>query len=203
MYHIRTYLSSAPKIRICRYVCTRATSPPQKKERKAQHRLRERHTHNATVIAQQGACNNYGQRYRGCTCCLMDTESLMIRRPFGSIDPNSIRETELHSECRRRRERESLYSPQHDRDRDAAPQRAAATRLRETNEARAERLRADRQRNEAPAGDNTSKRGEVCVSIRPGLCLCLCVSVLLALVACKKVWVQKSFRSIVIVVFAL
>ena len=32
--------------------------------------------------------------------------------------------------------RDSLYSPQHDRDRDAAPQRAAATRLRETNEAR-------------------------------------------------------------------
>ena len=116
----------------------------------------------------------------------MDIESLMIRRPFGSIDPNSIRETELHTECRRRRERESLYSPQHDRDRDAAPQRAAATRLRETNEARAERLRADRQRNEAPAGDNTSKRGEVCVSIRPGLCLCLCVSVLLALVACHQ-----------------
>ena len=48
MYHIRTYLSSAPKIRICRYVCTRATSPPQKKEQKAQHRLRERHTHNAS-----------------------------------------------------------------------------------------------------------------------------------------------------------
>ena len=83
----------------------------------------------------------------------------MNRRPLGSIDPNSIRQTELHSECRRRRERESLYSPQHDRDRDAAPQRAAAARLRETNEARAERLRADRQRNEAPAGDNTSKRG--------------------------------------------
>ena len=83
-----SHISSAPKIRICRYVRTRATSPPQKKEQKAQHRLRERHTHNATVIAQQGACNNYGQRYRGCTCCLMDTESLMIRRPFGSIDPN-------------------------------------------------------------------------------------------------------------------
>ena len=76
MYHIRTYLSSAPKIRICRYVCTRATSPPPKKKLKAQHRLRERHTHNATVIAQQGACNDYGQRYRGCTCCLMDTESV-------------------------------------------------------------------------------------------------------------------------------
>ena len=36
-------------------------------------------------------------------------ESLMIRRPFGSIDPNSIRETELYTECRRRREREACY----------------------------------------------------------------------------------------------
>ena len=112
---------------------------PPKKKQKAQHRLRERHTHNATVIAQQGACNNYGQRYRGCTCCLMDTESLMIRRPFGSIDPNSIRETELHTECRRRRERESLNSPRRDRERDAARQRAAATRMREIDEERAER----------------------------------------------------------------
>ena len=67
----------------------------------------------------------------------------MNRRPLGSIDPNSIRETELHTECRRRRERESLYSPQNDRDRDAARQRAAATRRRETDEARAERLRAN------------------------------------------------------------
>ena len=63
----------------------------------------------------------------------------MNRRPLGSIDPNSIRETELHTECRRRRERESLNSTQHDRERDAARQRAAATRMRETNEARAER----------------------------------------------------------------
>ena len=75
---------------------------PPKKEHKAQHRLRERHTHSATVIAQRGACNNYAQRYRGCSCCLMDIESLVIRRPFGPIDPNSIRETELHTECRRR-----------------------------------------------------------------------------------------------------
>ena len=69
-------------------------------------------------------------------------ESLMIRRPFGSIDPNSIRETELHTECRRRHSRgesESLHSPQHDRVRDAARQRAAATRRMETDEARAER----------------------------------------------------------------
>ena len=66
----------------------------------------------------------------------------MIRRPFGSIDPNSIRETELHTECRRRHsrgERESLHSP-HDRVRDAARQRAAATRRMETDEARAERF---------------------------------------------------------------
>ena len=35
--------------------------------------------------------------------------------------------------------------------------------------------------------------------IRPGLCLSVCVSVLRALVACKNVWLQKSFRSIVIV----
>ena len=54
----------------------------------------------------------------------------MIRRPFGSIDPNSIRETELHTESRRRHscgERESLNSPQLDSERDAARQRAAAT----------------------------------------------------------------------------
>ena len=107
----------APKIRICRYVCTSSTSPTPKQNRRPSTDS-ERHTHSATVIAQRGARNNYGQRYGGCSCCLMDIESLMIRRPFGSIDPNSIRETELHTECRRRRERESLYSPQHDRERD-------------------------------------------------------------------------------------
>ena len=42
-------------------------------------------------------------------------ESHMNRGPLGSIDPNSIRETELDTECRRRRERESLNSRQHDR----------------------------------------------------------------------------------------
>ena len=36
-------------------------------------------------------------------------ESHMNRRSLGSIDPNSIRETELHTECRRRREREACY----------------------------------------------------------------------------------------------
>ena len=58
----------------------------------------------------------------------------MNRGPLGSIDPNSIRETELDTECRRRRERESLNSRQHDRERDATRQRAAATRRRETYE---------------------------------------------------------------------
>ena len=79
----------------------------------------------------------------------------MIRRPLGSIDPNSIRETELHTESRRRHsrgereslhsrgERESLHSPQLHRERDAARQRAAATRRRETDEARAERCVCD------------------------------------------------------------
>ena len=68
-------------------------------------------------------------------------ESLMIRRPLGSIDPNSIRETEFHTESRRRHsrgERESLHTPQLHRERDAARQRAAAARRRETDEARAE-----------------------------------------------------------------
>ena len=86
--------------------------------------LKNTHTH-----AQQCACNNCGQRNGGRTCCLMDRvvdrvvrvttaasetegvaavswiESLMIRRPLGSIDPNSIRETELHTESRRRQPR--------------------------------------------------------------------------------------------------
>ena len=65
------------------------------------------------------------------------------RSPFGSIDPNSIRETELHTDSRRRHsrgERESLHSPQLDRERDAARQRAAATRRREPRE-RGERAR--------------------------------------------------------------
>ena len=56
----------------------------------------------------------------------------MIRRPFGSIDPNSIRETELHTESRRghgRGERESLHSPQLDRERDAAHARASVCTL--------------------------------------------------------------------------
>ena len=86
-------------------------------------------------------------------------ESHMNRRPLGSIDPNSIRETELDTECRRRRERESLYSPQHDRERDAARQRVAATRRLETDEARVERLRAKRQRKATRRQQETKPHG--------------------------------------------
>ena len=119
-------------------------------------------------------------------------ESHMNRRPLGSIDPNSIRQTELHTECRRRRETESLYSPHHDRERDAARQRAAATRTRETDESRAERLRATRQRKATRRQQETTQAREArCVCIRPGLCLSVCVSVLRALVACKKSLVPK------------
>ena len=73
------------------------------------------HTHIATTAVASGT-----EGVAAVSCM----ESHMDRRPLGSIDPNSIRETELHTECRRRRDRESLYSPQHDRERDAARQRA-------------------------------------------------------------------------------
>ena len=93
------------------------------------------HTHIATAASEtEGAA---------AVSCM---ESHMNRRPLGSIDPNSIRETELHTECRRRHsrgERESLHSPQLDREKDAARQRAAATRRMETDKARAERCVCD------------------------------------------------------------
>ena len=128
----------------------------------------------------------------------------MNRRPLGSIDPNSIRETELHTECRRRRERESLYSPQNDRDRDAARQRAAATRRRETDEARAERLRrTDKEKlRGASRKQHKRERRGVCVSVLGFVYASVYPSCARWLLA-KKVWLQKSFRSIVIVVFAL
>ena len=56
------------------------------------------HTHIATTAVASGT-----EGVAAVSCM----ESHMNRRPLGSIDPNSIRETELHTECRRRRERES------------------------------------------------------------------------------------------------
>ena len=128
--HVRISYQPAPKIRICRYVCTRATSKKKKRAERPAH--------------AQGA--THAQRDTEGVAAVSWIESLMIRRPFGSIDPNSIRETELHTECRRRHsrgERESLHSTQHDRVRDAARQRAAATRRMETDKARAERCVCD------------------------------------------------------------
>ena len=56
------------------------------------------HTHIATTAVASGT-----EGVAAVSCM----ESHMNRRPLGSIDPNSIREAELHTECRRRRERES------------------------------------------------------------------------------------------------
>ena len=53
-----------------RYVQYRATSKKKKTERPAPAQGAT-HTHSATH-AQQRACDNCGQRNRGCSCCLMD-----------------------------------------------------------------------------------------------------------------------------------
>ena len=146
------------------------------------------HTHIATVAS--------GTEGVAAVSCM---ESHMNSRPLGPIDPNSIRETELHSECRRRREREFLYSPQHDRDCDAARQRAAATRLRETNEARAERLRANRQRKATRRQQETTQEREarcVCLSVLGCVYASVfpsCARLLLATkFGCKRVFAASS-----------
>ena len=103
------------------------------------------HTHSATHTYSNVRVTTAASETEG-VAAVSWIESLMIRRPLGSIDPNSIRVSELHTECRRRHSRgvrESLHGPQPDRERDAARQRAAATRRRETDEARAERCVCD------------------------------------------------------------
>ena len=98
--------------------------PPPKKWQRPAHAQGATHTH-SNVRVTTAASETEG------VAAVSWIESLMIRRPFGSIDPNSIRETELHKESRRRHtrgERESRHSPQLDRERDADRQRAAATR---------------------------------------------------------------------------
>ena len=64
------------------------------------------HTHIATAASETIATATSETEGVAAVSCM---ESHMNKRPLGSIDPNSIRETELHTECRRRRERESLY----------------------------------------------------------------------------------------------
>ena len=128
------------------------------------------HTHSATHTHSIVRVTTAASETEG-VAAVSWIESLMIRRPFGSIDPNSIRETELHTVFRRRHsrgERESLPRPQLHRDRDAARQRAAATRRRETDEARAERLQANRQRKATRRQQDTTQAREarcVCVSV--------------------------------------
>ena len=103
------------------------------------------HTHSATHTYVDVRVTTSASETEG-VAAVSRIESLMIRRPLESIDPNSIRETEFHTESRRRHSRgvrEFLHGPQLDRERDAARQRAAATRRRETDEARAERCVCD------------------------------------------------------------
>ena len=94
----------------------------------------------------------------------------------------------------------------------------ASLQIEPTAQRRAQRIHLDKTLRTPPAHTHTGcartdkdklrgasrrqhkrQRRGVCVSIRPGLCLSVSVSVLRALVACKKVWLQMSFRSIVIV----
>ena len=117
------------------------------------------HTHIATATSETEGV--------AAVSCL---ESRMNRRPLGSIDANSIRETELHTESRRRLnrgEREFTPRPRRHRERDAACQRAAATRRRETDEARAEGCgRTDKEKlRGASRRQHKRERRGVCVSV--------------------------------------
>ena len=104
-----TWHKPAPKIRICRYVCTRDTKDTRPRTGSGSDTRTARQSLHSEVRLTTTASVTEGVA----AVSWISIESLMIRRPFGSIDPNSIRETELHTECRRRRERESLHSPQH------------------------------------------------------------------------------------------
>ena len=104
-----TWHQPAPKIRICRYVCTRDAKDTRPRTGSGSDTRTARQSLHSEVRLTTTASVTEGVA----AVSWISIESLMIRRPFGSIDPNSIRETELHTECRRRRERESLHSPQH------------------------------------------------------------------------------------------
>ena len=139
------YLVSAGTNLYVRTLCSRATSPPQTNTERPAHAQGATHTRSATHTHKNVRVTTAASETEG-VAAVSWIESLTITRPFGSIGPNSIRETELHTESRRRHsrgEKESLHSPQLDRERDAARQRAAATRRRETDEARAERCVCD------------------------------------------------------------
>ena len=94
--------------------------PKKKKKQNAQHTHREQHTRTHTTHTHSNVRVTTAASETEGVAAVSWIESVMIRRPFGSIDPNSIRETELHKESRRRHsrgERESLHSPQLDRER--------------------------------------------------------------------------------------
>ena len=58
------------------------------------------HTHSATHTYSNVRVTTAASETEG-VAAVSWIESLMIRRPLGSIDPNSIRVSELHTECRR------------------------------------------------------------------------------------------------------
>ena len=72
----------------------------QNKTERPAHAQGATHTHNAASETEGVAAVSW-------------IESLMIRRPFGSIDPNSIRQTELHTESRLRQPRGEGVPTQH------------------------------------------------------------------------------------------
>ena len=79
--------------------------PPPQKKQNAQHTHRERHTRTARHTHSNVRVTTAASETEG-VAAVSWIESLMIRRPY----PNSIRETELHKESRRRHssgERES------------------------------------------------------------------------------------------------
>ena len=71
----------------------------QNKTERPAHARGETHTHSATHTHSNVGVTTAASEREGVAADSW-IESLMIRRPFGSIDPNSIRETELHTEFR-------------------------------------------------------------------------------------------------------
>ena len=138
----------------CTYI---GLHPPKKKTERPAHAQGAIHTHSATHTHSNVRVTTAASETEG-VAAVSWIESLMIRRPFGSIDPNSIRETELHKESRRRHsrgERETLHSPQLDRERDPARQKSIdPNSIRETElhkESRRRHSRGERESLHSPA----------------------------------------------------
>ena len=69
--------------------------PKKRKTERPAHAQGATHPHSATHTHSNVRVTTTASE-RECVAAVSWLESLMIRRPFGWIDPNSIRETELH-----------------------------------------------------------------------------------------------------------